>query len=312
MNEFQQNPPGEGYDISALRTPHSALDHSAFRLGVVAYLNMQPLVYGLEAAYPRATLEVWEGPPSRLARWLEEGHIDAGMVPVASLFAHPEWRVVSGGVISSHGVVRSVLAAGGGPPEGWRTLRPDSHSLTSNALTRVLLAGALGVRPERGEPLPLDVTAPTPTPPGEAAVLIGTRALAWRDELARRPGCHVADLGEWWTAWTGLPFVYAVWAARPGVAEEVLAQWAARLENQLEINTGRLERIAREWAAGGAEDAMSAGDALEYFTRNICYTRDAAARRGLELFYEKGRELGLFRDGWRWREAGVGGEVAED
>ena len=33
------------------------------------------------------------------------------------------------------------------------------------------------------------------------------------------PASHVysKDLGEWWHEVTGLPFVFAVWAARPGV-----------------------------------------------------------------------------------------------
>ncbi|HMP17987.1 MAG TPA: hypothetical protein PKD72_13250 [Gemmatales bacterium] len=35
---------------------------------------------------------------------------------------------------------------------------------------------------------------------------------------AAMPGYpYSLDLGEEWTRWTGLPFVYAVWAVRPGV-----------------------------------------------------------------------------------------------
>jgi chorismate dehydratase len=48
----------------------------------------------------------------------------------------------------------------------------------------------------------------------EAAVLIGDAAL--RANLLDGPsfGLEVHDLGAMWKAWTGLPFVFAVWAAR--------------------------------------------------------------------------------------------------
>ena len=47
----------------------------------------------------------------------------------------------------------------------------------------------------------------------DAVLLIGDRAMR-----ACLPGFRYAyDLGQEWTDWTGLPFVYAVWAVRGGV-----------------------------------------------------------------------------------------------
>lgn len=280
-------PPGSG---------HSAV----FHLGVVAYLNMQPLIYGLAEAYPPAGLQLHYGPPSALARWLESGTTDVAMVPVAALFAHPEWRVVGPAMIGSRGAVHSVLLAGGGPPGSWRVLHPDSHSLTSNALAALLLRRALGVAPETGEPVPAEREELIVPAPGEALVLIGSRALAWRDRLLATPGLHVIDLGELWTRWTGLPLVCALWAARPGAA---LGEWPARLEAQRRLNEGRLAEIARAWPEL-AHDRLTPEEALRYFRESIDYTFDPAARRGLERFYEEGRALGLFRPDWQWNEAG--------
>ena len=281
--------------------PHSAfgMPHSPLRLGVVAYLNMQPLIYGLEEALG-PELEMCEGPPSALARRLEEGRIDAGMVPVASLLAHPDWRVAGRGMIGARGAVASVLLAGGGPPREWRILHPDSHSMTSNALARVLLKGEWGIEPELGEPVGLAQTAPPEPKPGEAWVMIGSHALAWRKTLRQRPDCHVIDLGEWWRCWTGLPFIFAVWAARPGAPA---GDWPARLDAHLERNQERLEQIAREWPALAA-DRLTPAEAVEYFTQSVHYWRDEPARRGLERFYDEGRKMGIFREGWRWREWG--------
>jgi chorismate dehydratase len=293
---------------SAIRNPQSAINpiphssfhipHSPLRLGVVGYLNMQPLIYGLEATYPRRELELHLGPPSELARWLAAGKIDAGMAPVAAWFAHPQWSVVGRAMIGSRGAVASVLLAGGGPPAKWRTLRPDSHSMTSNALAAILTRRALNLDLAPGAPVPPsdgDVALPAP---GEAMVLIGSRALAWRQRLAEAPGVHVIDLGTLWTEWTGLPSVNALWVARAGAA---LGEWPGRLERHQRFNACRLEEIVQAWPAL-AHDRLTPEQAHAYLRENIHYWLDAAARRGLERFYAEGRALGLFPAGWQWRE----------
>jgi chorismate dehydratase len=264
------------------------------RLGVVAYLNMQPLIYGLER---EADVQLRLGPPSALARWLEAGEIDLGMAPVASIFRHPEWPVVPGSMIGSRGPVASVLALGGGAPRDWKRLRPDSHSMTSNALARVVLRGVHGIEPEAGEPIPLEDWEPPARPAdGEAFVAIGSRALRWRPRWLAAGGTAI-DLGEAWQAWTGLPCVCALWAARPGVR---LGAWPARLDALKRQNMARLARIAVDWPAH-REDQLSPAEAERYLSENISYDFDAAAREGLERFYAAGRALDLFPEGWRLR-----------
>src|SRR4029077_15275697 len=86
----------------------------------------------------------------------------------------------------------------------------DEGSRTSAALTQVLLRQRHGVRPEL-VPLPLDRAAEDAD--ADAVLLIGDRAMR-----ACLPGfAHAYDLGQEWHDWTGLPFVYAVWAVREGV-----------------------------------------------------------------------------------------------
>jgi len=47
---------------------------------------------------------------------------------------------------------------------------------------------------------------------GVAALLLGSGVA--RGDLGPEPYAHVYDLGAEWKAWTGLPFVFAVWIAR--------------------------------------------------------------------------------------------------
>ena len=61
----------------------------------------------------------------------------------------------------------------------------------------------------------------------DAALVIGDNAL-FADQLAL--GLEKIDLGEEWSSMTGLPFVYAFWAGRPGAAgpDDVVALQEAR------------------------------------------------------------------------------------
>ena len=51
----------------------------------------------------------------------------------------------------------------------------------------------------------------------DAALLIGDPAL---EVEHRTMGLDKIDLGEEWTAMTGLPFVYAAWTGRPGAIRD--------------------------------------------------------------------------------------------
>ena len=82
---------------------------------------------------------------------------------------------------------------------------------TSIRLLRLLLdvrRGLEGVRYMRGlEPAQAD-----------ALLMIGDQAMRMRDR--RPPGfTHTLDLGADWLEWTGLAFVYAVWAVRASLLE---------------------------------------------------------------------------------------------
>ena len=69
----------------------------------------------------------------------------------------------------------------------------------------------------------------------QEALVIGDDALVARAELR---GSHIHDLGEAWRAWTGLPFVFAVWAVRRAALAAYPAEVAAL--------TGALV-AARDW-----------------------------------------------------------------
>ncbi len=246
-------------------------------LGTVPYANAAPLVEGLDALPGvRLVREV----PSVLARRLDAGDLDAALVPSVAALRDPRLVVVPAACLASRGAVGSVSLFGRkAPGPGARVLLDDS-SLTSAALARILLAGPLGAPGATFAPCP--PTADPGAADADAVLLIGDGAL-----LLDRRGLVEIDLGEAWTRWTGLPFVWAVWAARDAAA----ARKAEPLLREAREQGARAlpSIVDREAARLGMDRA-----AVErYLTRSIQYGFGEEERRGLRRFREECGGAGL-------------------
>jgi len=236
---------------------------AGLRIGCVQYLNSRPLIHGLD--------EVVLAHPSELAARLRSGELDAALVPVFELLRSPlDYQLVEGIAIASRGPVYSVFVAHRGPVEELRVVTADPASLTSIHLFRVLSAGVLG-----------GMASLVPETPGALAdprtgrLLIGNQAIQYR--VQHESGGELFwDLGEAWTRWTGLPFVYAVWVLRRGLPR--VRSVADAFREVASDGRGALARIAREDTEFG--EAL----ALRYLRENICFDLGAEERQGLERF----------------------------
>ncbi|MGH3261628.1 MAG: menaquinone biosynthetic enzyme MqnA/MqnD family protein, partial [Trebonia sp.] len=111
-------------------------------------------------------------------------------------------------------------------------------SRTTVELAKMVLEEQVGVRPTYLS-CPPDLAAMMLEAP--AAVLIGDAALRATLHDGPRLGLAVHDMGAAWRDWTGLPMVFAVWAARrefaaahPGLVKDVHAAFVRSLELSLE------------------------------------------------------------------------------
>ena len=149
-----------------------------------------------------------------------------------------------------------------------RSVAVTPESATSVVLVRVLLPKA--------EILPLGMDA-------DATLLIGDAALrsAFED-----PTPHF-DLGRLWLDRTGLPMVFAVWAAPEPVADGLLD-----LEHAL-VASVRLARSEPERLAQQASDAYGypPGYLARYFEK-LRYSFGPRERAGLYTFLEMARDVG--------------------
>lgn len=240
------------------------------RIATVSYLNAKPLTSYLD----RALAEVVEGHPAEIADLLAAGEADVALVPVAAVLCQPDLRVLGEHCIGSEGPVHSVLLVSEQPPEGWTEVVLDGVSRTSVTLARLLLTrGPLAGRVRadlriRDGAMGEGLASAQGT---VAGLVIGDAARSLPGRLA-----HRVDLAEEWTRWTGLPFVFAVWAGRADLPAAVRAEL---------LRAGRLGLERR--------DSDHAAADLTYVTEHIRYTFDDKALVGLRRYAALAHEEGL-------------------
>jgi len=216
--------------------------------------------------------------PAVCADRMASGAADIGIVPSFEL-TRQDLDIVPGAGIACHGPVRSILLLSTKPAAEIRTLAADSSSRTSVQLARVILARKFGAVPEVHAHAP-DVEAMLRH--ADAALIIGDPAL--RIDPTRLP-YHWYDLGAEWVEMTGLPMVFAVWAAQRGVAG---AEVAEAFEASCRYGRERIEEIV---SVESARREFPEQVVREYLTRHIVHELGERDYRGMELFLRYAREL---------------------
>jgi chorismate dehydratase len=247
------------------------------RVCAVEYLNTVPLVWGMLHGEQRNLFDLSFALPSECADRLQHGRADIGIVPSIEL-TRQTLDIIRGAGIACRGPVRSILLISKVPFSEIRTLAADSSSRTSVALSRIILSRRYGVEPQLCSERP-DLVQMLDR--ADACVIIGDPALAL--DPADIP-FHVLDLGDEWVSMTGLPMVFAVWAARRALPQ----QDPAPFMQSLRFGLGHLEEIVRE---EHTKRRITAELAREYLTRHIVFELGAEEYKGLDRFLEYALEL---------------------
>lgn len=250
------------------------------RLGIVSYTNVAPLHWQLEPwDGPGGPVEFVRGVPADLNARLLAGELDLTLISSIEFLRHRHALVALPDFsIATLGAVRSVMLFHWEP---WEALEGASIAVTTDSATsvellRVLLA-ASGVA-ARLVPAGSDLDRMLGQHP--AALLIGDPAL---EEAARRRAVNgryplVTDLGEAWYRLTGLPFTFAVWAARRDAppSERLTAQLRAARERGL----GHLAAVAEREAAARRLPVT----VVQRYLHNFRYYLEGPDREGLFEF----------------------------
>jgi len=217
--------------------------------------------------------------PAECADRLAMGQAEIGIVPSVEL-ERLKLDILPGAGIACRGPIRSILLISKVAPENIRVLAADAGSRTSVVLAQLILANRYAVRP-RLLSRPPELTAMLEE--ADAAVIIGDPAL--RLEPASL-AYFTLDLGQEWLELTGLPMVFAVWAAR---REYVTAELIAAFQDSCRFGRQHLEDIVRaEASRRGIPEAL----ARHYLHNLLINELGEQEYRGLKVFLERARQLG--------------------
>ncbi|MFD5327113.1 menaquinone biosynthetic enzyme MqnA/MqnD family protein [Streptomyces sp. NPDC127092] len=229
------------------------------RVGHIQFLNCLPLYWGLARTGTLLDLELTKDTPEKLSERLVRGDLDIGPITLVEYLRHADELVALPDIaVGCDGPVMSCVIVSQRPLaelDGARVAL-GSTSRTSVRLAQLLLAESYGVSPDYYT-CPPDLGLMMQE--AEAAVLIGDAALRASLHDAPRLGLQVHDLGLMWKEWTGLPFVFAVWAVRkdflarePETVRDVHRAFLASRDLSLEEVTKVAEQAAR-WESFDAE-----------------------------------------------------------
>jgi chorismate dehydratase len=118
---------------------------------------------------------------------------------------------------------------------------------------------------------------------GDAALMLGARH-GYRERV---------DLGSEWKAWTGLPFVFAVWAARRDAQLDLVQQVHAGLIRARAWGLEHLDELARDAALGSGVTERVCREYLDDLDYALSYRHLA----GLTDFFRRLTQDGLVPDG---------------
>ena len=185
------------------------------RLGRIAWVNCFPVYGAIDRGVVACPAELVSGTAAELNDLLAAGTLDVSVISAVEYARDAaRYQLLPDLAITADGPVHSVMLFSRVPPE-----RLDGRSVlrTASSRTSVLLLELLcrhvwqvtprfaQVRAEASDLAALDGF------PHDAVLVIGDAALML---TAQRKYPYVVDLSAAWKAWTGLPFVFAVWAAR--------------------------------------------------------------------------------------------------
>lgn len=183
-------------------------------VGAVSYINALPMFLAFRVrAIEARDFTVHYGVPSKLNNGLRRGGLDASLISTYEYLENRDrYTLLPKFCIAGRKKVMSVNLYTRVPVDQLSNKRIGltSESSSSVNLVKVLCSHFWKVTPK------YDVITHA-VKPGQldAFVLIGNRAL----EVQNIPGFQTVDLAEEWHKETGLPFVFAVLAARNEIAE---------------------------------------------------------------------------------------------
>ncbi len=242
-------------------------------LAASSYLNSAPLIWSFVHGSRQGTVTLSDPVPARCAELLEEGAVAAALIPVIEYQRIPDVSLIADVCVGSKGKVRSVVLVTRVPDlREVRSVALDESSRTSAALIKIIFLEFLRVEPKWVTSAP-DMQLMLKD--NDAALIIGDPAMTFaRDDL------RVVDMASLWREYTGLGFVFAVWAvSNQDLSRLAGVDFAAARDEGLE----QIEEILSHYER---EIPLPHNELKNYLTNDITFHIDQPMKQGMKLYFD--------------------------
>jgi len=264
------------------------------RLGRIPWINCYPVYGAIDQGLVSVPAEIVSGTASELNDLLAAGALQVSAVSAVEYARNAAlYHLLPDLAITCDGAVHSVALFSRRPVQELtgRTVLLSDSSRTSVLLLELLCRHRWNIAPRfasaRAEAADLASLAALPH---DAVLVIGDAAL----HLSGQPTYPVKlDLGEEWKQWTGLPFVFAVWAARRDAPSAMVQEVYQRL---LQSRAWGLAHLG-ELAAAAAANTGVAESVCRAYLGDLDYALSYRHLAGLTDFFRRLAHDGLVPDG---------------
>jgi chorismate dehydratase len=260
------------------------------RLGRIAWVNCFPVYGAIDRGIVPCDAELVSGTAAELNDLLAAGTLDVSVISAVEYARDAaRYQLLPDLAITADGPVHSVMLFSRVPPDqlDGRSVLRTASSRTSVLLLELLCRHVWQVTPRfaqvRAEAADLGALDGFPH---DAVLVIGDAALMLTAQ-GRYP--HVVDLSAAWKAWTGLPFVFAVWAARREADERAVQGIHRAL---LASRTWGVEHLD-ELAADAAERTGIPIGVTRDYLGTLDYRLGGRELEGLTTFFRRLAQDGL-------------------
>jgi len=245
---------------------------SLLKISSVSYINSIPFNYGIKNSALLDNYELKIDVPSECARKLLNNEVDIALLPVGALLGHNDINIISDLCIGADGNVATVVLAGNSGVQMAEKIYLDTDSRTSVILVHILAKHFWKINP-LWENTKIDLKN---IKSNVHILAIGDKVF----DIKNNYPC-VFDLSDQWKKMTNLPFVFAVWATRKNLPQNILnnfnaaLQWGCNNRVQAVVDDERYKN-----------NRYKNSDLIYYIKNNISYNFDSAKKQGLKLFLE--------------------------
>ena len=245
------------------------------RVSIISYLNSKPFLYGLNKLSIAKQIDLSLDIPSKTVSKLAFNLTDIGLIPVAGLEDLDHYQIVSDYCIGAVGKVRTVVLVSDVPLEQIETVLMDYQSRSSVLLAKIL-AKFYWKKDFNWENTCNDFQNKL-IKGNTAGVVIGDRVFDIENRYK-----YLYDLSEEWYKFTGLPFVFAVWAS----TKKISAKFQKDFNEALIFGIDNISKIAEMEQINYPNVNIK-----EYFIKNISFIFDEDKKTGMNKFLELARKL---------------------